>query len=1010
MEKPVPYELKHEIRNDGVLFTIIEKAWLRSPRVLPPTDWNLSQLDLLATSAGRLLRAADEVEVEERLSNGEPIGKPAAFVTEEGILLTHARVAGLSEHIGMGLGLPPVTPLTLSIRSEDIFSSPKFRLESWWMEQTGANAVGVIRKGAFIRYQGRWQRLSKPLFTLTESIDDFANADPNDQDDCRKRLVKITQALPQETQASVLNDGYLLSLKICHAATFSLRLLTEGGSFQIEPVLFGRQAKSDWDIHEDFETSYSKAETYKFLNPRIPTEAEALLSPARQDKFAKIVLERSPSGCSTFVLGENEYIYVDPLLREALQVVKEIRRADPEIRKEFACRPQAFLKERLGEIFNESRIEDIFIATQEYSDRIAGLSVWNPTSLPSIQKESNPWLPESFGLKVGNKYVVLKSIDDANSAIQTIDAGISAGQSTVTIQGVSVPATQESKLKIEELKPFLLEKPQGGDNSQSSPSSQPQTRIFLDVNENFDKLEYGRFEGPNRPICSQGFIEPRCLKTSLKEHQKEALRWMREDLWSTGYSGCLLADDMGLGKTLSTIAFLAWIKENNEQLQEDVLPSLIVAPTSLMGNWKEEIERHLNAPRLGVVAEIHGSQIRRWRTEESTGTDVLSGASQLDSEKIRQSNLVLTTYETLRDYHHSFAAIPFSVVVFDEMQKAKNPTSQIARAVKVINARFRIGLTGTPIENSLTDLWAIIDALLPGYLPDLSTFNSEFDPTNIENLKRLKDRLEGRGDGAVPVMLRRMKNDTLSGLPKKIEHVRKADMPNIQAQAYADVVAGRQKGQQGDALKYLHGLRMISLHPEHPTNWKDVGEDYIHQSARLTQLFNILDEVKGRDEKVLIFLESLEMQDALAQKIRERYNLTSLPFIINGSITGKKRQDFVRNFQEKPLGFDVMILSPKAGGVGLTLTAANNVIHFSRWWNPAVEDQCSDRVYRIGQSKNVNIYYPLALHPNDSLRNYSFDLVLHALLKRKRDLSKDALIPIIDGNESTVLVDSSTPP
>jgi len=1001
------YKLKFDIREDGALFTLVQKKVLGNLKIVDPTHWDLNRFEMLASALSVLQRSLDEVDVDCCNSNEEPVLAPAAHLAGEGVLLSHLRVASLSEGVALRLGLPPVTPLALSLRSQDIISSPDFRLESSWIEPSGATALGVMRKGAFVRHEGRWQRLPKSLFALAKAVEDFHSTNPSDEDERKRWIAIISKSLPEEERGVLNQDGYLRSLRVQHAASFSLRLLTDDGQFQVEPVLFARRMKSEW------QSSYTVSEADAIFDKNTSSdefplsENQALLPPEQQERFAKVLLDRYPDARPTYVLGNNEYIHIEPLLRNALKVVKEVRSADAEIRKDFARRPQAFLKECLGSKFEESRIEDVFIVTQEYSDRIVGLGIWKPIALPWIKKDPNSWHPESFGLQVGSEYITFKTADEIDDAIRSIGVGMSKGNQIVDIQGVQVPTDKSTVKALEELKTFLPKKPETVGVAQKTEPTTEETRIFIEVDENFEQTSYSLYQGHIR-ANTLPFREPHRLGTPLKSHQTEALKWM-QDLWREGFTGCLLADDMGLGKTLSTLAFLAWIREARRELDLPTMPILVVAPTSLMGNWKEEVHRHLKEPRLGSISELHGPNIRNWRLEERTGTDVKLGTSCLDTNRMRSADVILTTYETLRDYHHSFASIPFSVAVYDEIQKAKNPTSQISRAVKVVNAQFRIGLTGTPIENSLTDLWAIIDILLPGYLGDLKTFSTEFDASDILKLKNLKDRLEGRGDKSIPAMLRRMKSDALRGLPRKIEHVEEASMPPLQAKAYADAVSGRSVGSAGDALKYLHSLRMISLHPEHPSRWQEVGDAYIGWSARLESVMRILDEIKQKQEKVLVFLESLEMQDVLALKIRDRYQLSSMPFIINGAVQGAKRHDYVRRFQEQENCFDVMILSPKAGGVGLTLTAANHVIHFSRWWNPAVEDQCTDRIYRIGQVKEANVYYPLALHPHPSLREHSFDRVLHLLLKRKRDLSREALVPTVDGNEADFLLKGSTP-
>jgi HJR/Mrr/RecB family endonuclease len=244
-------------------------------------------------------------------------------------------------------------------------------------------------------------------------------------------------------------------------------------------------------------------------------------------------------------------------------------------------------------------------------------------------------------------------------------------------------------------------------------------------------------------------------------------------------------------------------------------------------------------------------------------------------------------------------------------------------------------------------------------------------------------------------MLRRMKADELEGLPGKQIHVRRRSMPETQARVYADVVTRAKQPEAGPMLETLHMLRGVSLHPI----WPPAGEipdhkSFISASARLSETFAILDEIAAKREKVLIFLESLDLQEHLALMIKRRYGLRRRPMQINGEVAGERRQKLVNEFQNERGTFDVMILSPRAGGVGLTLTTANHVIHLSRWWNPAVEDQCTDRVYRIGQDQTVHIYYPMAVHPlyGDS----SSDELLNELLTRKRNLSQRMLMPPVD--------------
>jgi hypothetical protein len=305
-----------------------------------------------------------------------------------------------------------------------------------------------------------------------------------------------------------------------------------------------------------------------------------------------------------------------------------------------------------------------------------------------------------------------------------------------------------------------------------------------------------------------------------------------------------------------------------------------------------------------------------------------------------------------------------------------------------MKAEFVLTMTGTPIENRLADLWCIVDTAQPGLLGDLKTFSSRFEQKRDRtDLAKLKERLDRGTRSRPPIMLRRLKADHLPGLPEKHEHAVERRMPPIQADYYGKAVqearADRSRG------KLLQRLRALSLHPLPPGAAAD--DQYIAASARYVEMFEILDRIHTAGEKALIFIEFLEPQAYLATLLQRRYRMGSPPLLINGAVTGRKRQERVDRFQAGLPGFDVILLSPRAGGVGITLTAANHVIHLSRWWNPAVEDQCTDRVCRIGQTKAVHVYYPAALFPDDE--EHSFDRRLHALLVEKRSLSRDMLIP-----------------
>jgi SNF2 family DNA or RNA helicase len=371
-------------------------------------------------------------------------------------------------------------------------------------------------------------------------------------------------------------------------------------------------------------------------------------------------------------------------------------------------------------------------------------------------------------------------------------------------------------------------------------------------------------------------------------------------------------------------------------------------------------------------------------------SELRKGSERLDTVAIRNADWVLTTYETLRDYDQDFGAVEFAAMIMDEAQKVKTPGTRMTDAAKAMNADFRIAMTGTPVENRLSELWCIVDGVAPGHLNDLRYFSRRFEAEpNAERMSELKASLDQKIAGRPPLLLRRLKEDELPGLPSRTDIITKAEMVGQQLEAYqAALDLGRGDRAAGRVLEALQRIRAVSLHPN-PDGAPD-DESLIGGSARLRVALEALDSICGRGERALVFVESLAFMARLAGLLQRRYRLPNAPMTISGKVAGGIRQDRVNRFQEGPPGFDVMLLSPRAGGVGLTLTRANHVIHLTRWWNPAVEDQSTARVLRIGQEQPVTVYIPLATLPGERA---SFDENLNSLLGRKRQLMRDALFP-----------------
>jgi SNF2 family DNA or RNA helicase len=585
-----------------------------------------------------------------------------------------------------------------------------------------------------------------------------------------------------------------------------------------------------------------------------------------------------------------------------------------------------------------------------------------------------------FGIQVGDKRLEL-SKKDVESLISSIYACKVDGAPSVNFSSrgeeVALPATDETLAALQKLLASGADPPKKAE--EGTPKKDKPESLIISANEAELEIE-GEFvakrNGP--PIQS-----PLKLATPLMTHQTEGLNWLQA-AWTHGLPGVLLADDMGLGKTLQGLAFLAWLHEGMNSGSVARAPVLIVAPTGLLKNWRTEHDKHLLSPGLGDCVEAFGRGLARLKQNAGNGRPAL------DHTILAKADWVLTSYETIRDFDRDFGQVRFAAGLFDEAQNIKTPGVRITDAAKGMNCDFRIALTGTPVENRLADLWCITDGIQPGLLGDLKSFSAKYErDLDPDRLKRLKSTLERQLGARPPTMLRRLKRDRLQDLPEPTERALPTPMPPIQQRKYDDIIAKSTSATEpGAVLSTLQSLRSISLHPTPDEQLTD--ERFVSDSARLIATFGLLDEIATKGEKVLIFLDDISMQARLAGVLQRRFRLSSPPALINGSVDGPSRQARVDGFQGSADGFGAMILSPRAGDVGLTLTRANHVVHLSRWWNPAVEDQCTGRALRIGQTRPVFVHIPLAVVTG---RAKSFDENLSALLDRKRKLMHETLMP-----------------
>ena len=431
------------------------------------------------------------------------------------------------------------------------------------------------------------------------------------------------------------------------------------------------------------------------------------------------------------------------------------------------------------------------------------------------------------------------------------------------------------------------------------------------------------------------------LRGELRPYQREGVSWLRL-LTKLGLGACL-ADDMGLGKTIQVLALLLY--GHRDGAERAMAPSLLVVPASLLGNWRSEAARF--APSLALCF-LHPSEMDR---------EALADIAKAPEDRLRNADLVVTTYAMLvrQDW---LAGVSWRFVILDEAQAVKNPSTRQSRAVRKLSAHARIALTGTPVENRLGDLWALFDFLNPGLLGSSKVFQSfvkRLQAREVNPFAPLR-RLVG------PYILRRLKTDKgiISDLPEKIEALRYCHLTRIQVRLYEQVVRAMKRdldaqseggiARRGAVLRSLLRLKQVC---NHPSQLSGDGDYRPAGSGKFLRLGEICEEVAGRQEKVLVFTQFREIIDPLAEHLASIFGRTGL--VLHGATGVRQRRALVDRFQDED-GPPFFILSLKAGGTGLNLTAASHVIHFDRWWNSAVENQATDRAFRIGQQRNVLVH------------------------------------------------------
>ncbi|HRJ49132.1 MAG TPA: DEAD/DEAH box helicase, partial [Phycisphaerales bacterium] len=472
---------------------------------------------------------------------------------------------------------------------------------------------------------------------------------------------------------------------------------------------------------------------------------------------------------------------------------------------------------------------------------------------------------------------------------------------------------------------------------------------------------HGLLSGDAQSESLRLLTAPGTFLGTLRPYQIRGVSWL-SFLERFGLGACL-ADDMGLGKTIQLLGLLAHERladpdspagqaapegqEIRPASATNVPPTLLIVPMSVLGNWLHETRRF--CPHLRVM--IHHGATRR------LGRDFLDAAASHD--------LIVTTYSLAHRDRELLGAVAWGRLVLDEAQYIKNPQAKQTMAVRGIPAERRVALTGTPVENRLTELWSIMDFLNPGYLGTAHSFRTHFAvPVERYHDRARTDQLRGL---VQPFILRRLKTDpnVVADLPEKIESREFAHLTTEQASLYESTVK-RMLGEvessdgirrRGVVLSALIRLKQICNHPSQLL--KDWEEGNLTppdpaRSGKCVRLLEMLDEVLAEGDQALVFTQFRQMGHLLSVMIRHRLDREVL--FLHGGTPQKQREQLVHRFQKDGQRAPILLVSLRAGGVGLNLTAATHVFHFDRWWNPAVENQATDRAYRIGQTRTVQVH------------------------------------------------------
>ncbi|MFP5492536.1 MAG: DEAD/DEAH box helicase, partial [Bacteriovoracia bacterium] len=713
----------------------------------------------------------------------------AEVQTINSVKVHESHIARLPSSILGALNLPEVSPYTLKIQTSGSILRNNFDIAYQLLSENGP-AIGVEVEGCFLRKGTKKFIISEPYYSSITLINKFQSV--NDLSTKLSLLKELKSILPPEV---FTDDERLKSFNLIRASKVTI------------------------DVKDDSEFLLAP----EFVLPSDPDSS--LLAPSANESI-KTQFNKLSACSNIYQISHNTFLILDPIVFE---ICKEIKSANHKTRAErlsFYYTPQRYLKESLKGISSE-QLDDVFAESQFFiSKRITHIGIWEPKIHAFIPKSGNNWIPKDLITIQAGEQLVSVDPDKIEEAIKKIEAAKAEGKETVTINGTTVKITDDLIDAFTSTNNAILNisppKEKGGPDFNPPKSAKEKIRLAAIVKDNIGDDCYEEVGRTKRNLNKE---LPSALKTnSLFDYQQIGIAWLQES-FNQGKRGVILADDMGLGKSLQCLAFLAWLKDRIASGSLVRKPILIVGPTGLLQNWKDEHSKHLHHPGLGMGIDAFGDSFRKLR--ELSYREVV--------RKLSSSDWVLTTYDTLRDQERYFRAVDWLVIVFDESQAIKNPSSLKTDMAKAMAADFSIAVTGTPVENTLCDLWCIADTVFPGKLGLYKAFQERYEKTN-ENLKELKQLVV---DELPSFMLRRLKVDNLKGLPAREFVVRNSEMPPDQARDYQKVIDDFKAGKyKNSKFQVIHDLKRTSLY-----DFKKLDADFEHHlkySGRLQLLISVL--------------------------------------------------------------------------------------------------------------------------------------------------------------------------